>query len=146
MPVLLYTLPLLLLAPLPALAVTVFDDGGVHVIDAASDAVEVLNETTVLTVPGAEIVSVEPHAVVSRGDSAVGIFGGSVVGGSLADGCKLATGGLSSNFEIVLNSCLIPWASGIDAVGGTVTVASGEIVGCRSDPRGRCERAHDLGW
>jgi len=85
MPMLL-SLLLLLATPLPALAVTVFDDGGVHVIDGPGGAVEVLNGTTVLTVPGAAI------GAIASTDSTVGVFGGSIDGHRVDDEFTIING------------------------------------------------------
>ncbi len=102
MPLLIALLLLLLLTPLPALAVITFDDGGVHVIDAPSDAVEVLNATTVLTVPGADVLAATGiTGLVATGASTVGIFGGTVAGRNLPSPTVGCIGGVCSCSGII---------------------------------------------
>lgn len=127
MPLLL--LLLLLPAPLPALAVTVFDDGGVHVIDGPLAGAEVLDSSTVLVLDHGDVVadtSFSRNAIESR-DGHIGVHGGLIEGQPLLGTC-LSTGGLARNIDG--ESCsFIPASYGIWAIGGTVTVTSGEVVG-----------------
>lgn len=120
---------LLLVAPMPALAVVTYDDGGVHVVDGPREAVEVLNGTTVLTVPGAEVLSTEFRApgIKARGASALGVFGGAVVGSEAPFPTVGCIGPFCSCRDII---SLMPYGGhGVDADGGTVSVSGGTLRG-----------------